>query len=334
MASRYLSAQIETLESYGFPKAKSLSALAIKEKELTNKYNRFDILKLISLYDAASAALNDPHIALRVGFQFRVSTFEQTGNIYTVCDNIRQVVEMNSRYQHIAINAGDVNLIDEKGYSFLHFEPLYNDIEQGPSITNVVFGAYGTAFRWLNWGSGKGLKTVYLRQTEPEDKSLFQHVFDCPVHFEAPHNRLEFFPEHLDLPFPTRDPIKLAKFKAQLDHMMNSENSNQSFLDAVEISIRHQMENGQVNFQNLTRDLTLSDAKTRKAFARAKTNFRSELDNARQVYFRELITSGDSYATIAQKLSYGDQAAFSRAFKRWYGCAPGEWSQDMPLLKK
>lgn len=334
MASRYLDAQIATLDAHGFSKQDSLSVLGIQEKDLSDKYNRFDLSRLTPLYEAAAKALNDPHIDLRVGFEFRVSTFEQTGNIYTVCENIRQVVEMNRRYQPMAIYAGDVSLVEDGSGCYLNFVPFYDETKQGSIITNIVFGSYGTAFRWLNWGSGKGLKAVFLRQGKPEDINLFEHVFDCPIHFSSTHNRLEFFPEHLDLPFPTRDPIKLAKFKAQLDHVMRSERSQESFLNAVALSLRDQMENGQVNLSNLQIDLNLSENKARKAFTRAKTSFRAELDKARQLYFKSLVKEGESYAMIAQKLCYGDQAAFSRAFKRWYGCAPGDWTEEMPLLKK
>jgi len=115
MASRYLDAQIATLDAHGFSKQNSLSVLGIQEKDLSDKYNRFDLSRLTPLYEAAAKALNDPHIDLRVGFEFRVSTFEQTGNIYTVCENIRQVVEMNRHYQPMAIYAGDVSLVEGTG---------------------------------------------------------------------------------------------------------------------------------------------------------------------------------------------------------------------------
>lgn len=336
MASAYLEAQLDTLASFGFSKQDSLDLLNISADNLSDKYARFDVSLLNVLYNKAAQSLNDPEISLKTGFEFRVSTFEQTGNIYTVCDNIRQVVNMNTLYQRMAIYAGDVSLVYHKDVPecFLNFASFYEGVEDNRHITNVIFGAYGTAFRWLNWGSGKGLKAVHLRQSPPADLDIFAKVFDCPVTFKAPNNRLEFFPEHLDLEFPTRNPIKRAQFESQLNYVMGKIAKEQNFLTRVKTNLTELMNEGRVDFASLATAMDISEKQLRLTLKESKTNFRQELDAVRIEAFKHGVESGESYVSIAQKLCYNDQAAFSRAFKRWYGVAPSKWSNEIPLIEK
>lgn len=336
MASRYLEAQLDTLASFGVCKQESLKLLNITIEDLSDKYARFDVSLLNPLYENAAQSLNDPEISLRTGFEFRVSTFEQTGNIYTVCDNIRQVVNMNKLYQRLAIYAGDVSLVcDEKiPECFLDFAPFYQDVEKNRHITNVIFAAYGTAFRWLNWGSGKGLKAVHLSQSPPTDQAIFDKVFDCPVTFNADHNRLEFFPKHLDLEFPTSNPIKRAQFESQLKYVMGKIAKEQNFLTKVKTNLTDLMNNGRVDFASLAAEMMMSEKQLRHSLKESGSSFRKELDAARIDVFKHSLKAGESYVRIAQKLCYNDQAAFSRAFKRWYGVAPSNWSNETPLIEK
>ncbi len=332
MAALYLDAQIETLASFGFARDKSLKILGLSEQALSKKRARFPVEKLVPLYLTASTELADPNICLKTGFNFRVSTFQKTGNIYTVCDNIRQVVQMNRRYQRVAIYAGDVSMVEHDERCFLHFDPFFEDSYENRAIINIIFGAYGTAFRWLNWGSGKGLKSVYLTQAEPEDTHFYNKVFDCPIIFGAPYNRLEFFPEHLDLALPTKDPLKRAQFEYKLDYVIGKHDAANSLVKALHLSIQGALEQGSVNFTTIANSMNMPEKKLRKLLKSSGTNFRKEVEVVRISRFRDLIKQDRSFANIAQSLAYNDQAAFSRAFKRWYGVAPGEWTEETPLL--
>jgi len=49
------------------------------------------------------------------------------------------------------------------------------------------------------------------------------------------------------------------------------------------------------------------------------------LDAGRQRLCLEDMSKGQSLAEIAQGLGYNDQAAFTRAFRRWYGEPPSRY---------
>ena len=52
------------------------------------------------------------------------------------------------------------------------------------------------------------------------------------------------------------------------------------------------------------------------------TTYREILERVKQRMCNELLDDGMKLAKIAQTLWYSDQAAFTRAYKRWHGVTP------------
>lgn len=45
-----------------------------------------------------------------------------------------------------------------------------------------------------------------------------------------------------------------------------------------------------------------------------------------RAFSRQLLAEGgQSFAAIARQLGFSEASAFDRAFRRWTGCAPGDW---------
>ena len=108
MGMRFLSVLLDQLEEFGLAKPSALTILGLQESDLSNRNSRINILDVEHLYKAAANVLNDPFIGLRMGHSIRISTYGQTGSMFALCANLKQVVEMNAKYQRIAIDAGTI----------------------------------------------------------------------------------------------------------------------------------------------------------------------------------------------------------------------------------
>ena len=106
---RFLSEQLYQLETFGFATSQSLAVLSLSESQLDNITARIPIITVEKLYRHASKVLNEPHLGLRTGHNFRILNYAQTGTIYALCKTIRHVIELNAKYQRIAIDAGDIS---------------------------------------------------------------------------------------------------------------------------------------------------------------------------------------------------------------------------------
>ena len=55
------------------------------------------------------------------------------------------------------------------------------------------------------------------------------------------------------------------------------------------------------------------------------------IDGARRALACQAVAGGgEPFARIARRLGFSEASAFNRAFRRWTGCAPGQWQQGKP----
>ena len=327
LSARYLDVQLFALDGFGFPRARALDALGTTEVALSDPRNRFAIADVARLYYTASRELGRESLGLEVGNAFRVAGFEKSGRIYALCRNLAEVIATNARYQRLAVDAGHVSLIKESGQAGLQLDPHYAEPERFRHVTELIFGGYGTAFRWLGWSSGTGIAAVHLRHCAPSDTSLHNRVFGCPVHFGAESNRLDIHPDALHQPLPTSDPARLALARERLDRLL-AEPGGDSFRDAFDASVRTCLRDGRLSLACCGEVLGRNERELRADLKAEGLTYREAVDAVRRTLFEERVEAGDSLVTIAGALGYNDQAAFTRAFKRWHGVTPSAWIES------
>lgn len=325
MSLRYLETQLEQLEIYGFSRQSALTALELTEADFFDLNARTDAARVDRMYIAAAKALSEPRIAMHVGYKFRVHDYAQTGSIYTYCDNLAQVFEMMRRYQRIAIDIATIEYCVENSRHYFIFKP-YDEVQSMHHVMGVVLGAYATGFRWLSWAAGHELKEAALMPSAPADTSIYEDAIQCPVIFGAPRNHAEFHPDSIKKPLITRDPEKLAQVVAVLDKLLQRGDDADNFTTSIAASIRSAMNHGAVSLPIVAARMNLPERSLRQKMKEQGLSFRDLLEIERMGLFEELHASGEMFASISQSLAYNDQAAFNRAFKRWYGMTPSQYS--------
>lgn len=76
-------------------------------------------------------------------------------------------------------------------------------------------------------------------------------------------------------------------------------------------------------------DLGMTTRTLRRRLAAEGTGFRALVDEVRQTLAEELLaTRSLSVEQVAERLGYGDAAAFVRAFTRWTGVTPGRYARS------
>jgi len=322
---QYLAIQLDALESFGFKRSDSLTALHLSEADFENPRERIEAARVERMYEIAAKTLNDKRIAIRVGYKFRVHDYQKTGSIYSYCDNVAQVLELNTRYQCLAVDIGQPEYRIENGRHFFLFNP-YEEAKDMPHVMGAIFGAWATAFRWLCWASGYELKEAHVMFKAPIDISFYQEVMQCPISFEMPRNHVEFHIGSMHKPLITRDPEKLAHSIAILDRLLKRGNESDNFINSFKASIQASMAEGHVNLSIVAERMNMSERQLRNKLKALELSFRDMLEKERKQRFLQFHAAGESFASIAQALAYNDQAAFNRAFKRWYNMSPSQYT--------
>lgn len=325
MSLQYLATQLDTLETFGYPRSEALSILELSEEDFADPKARTDAARVEKMFQIAAKALDDRRLGIRVGYKFRVHDYQKTGAIYSYCENLAQVLELNGRYQCLAIDVGQPEYQIEDGRHYFLYN-RYEDAKDMHHVMGAIFGAWGTAFRWLSWAAGHELKEAHLMPKAPKDISFYQEVVQCPIVFGRPRNHVEFHPESITKPLITRDPEKLTQCISILDKLLNRGNESENFKASVATSTQAAMAEGHVSLPIVARRMNIPERQLRNKMTKLGISFRDMLEEERKQRFRQLHASGESFAAIAQALAYNDQAAFNRAFKRWYKMSPSQYT--------
>ena len=324
MSIQYLAFQLDELERLGFPRFEALAILNLTEADFSNPTGRVDASRVEHMYQVAAKALNDPRIAIRVGYKFRVHDHQKTGSVYTYCSNIAQVMELNARYQCLSVDIGKSEYRVEDGRHFFLYN-LYEDAKDMHHVMGTIFGAWATALRWLSWASAHELKEAHVVTNKPEDISFYQEILQCPIVFGMPRNHVEFHPDSITKPLITRDPEKLAQCITMLDELLNRGNESENFVTTLTASTQTAMAEGHVSLPIVAKRMKISERQLRNKMKSLGLSFRDMLEEERKQRFLKLHEEGESFASIAQALAYNDQSAFNRAFKRWYNMSPTQY---------
>jgi len=333
LSKRYLDTNLKVLDQLGFSRAESLLALNMTEDDFDTPHSRIEIDRFVSLLTLAAETLGNPHIALYLGYKFRISAFAQTGSIYAYCENLMQVIRLNNRYQKLAIDAGEIeHSLDDDGNHNLCFRPYYSNQERYHPITDMIMGAYSTAFHWLSWSSGEDILEARLPYARPMDMALHERVFQSKIIFEAEAYGFIFSELAMTQTLTTHDPERLVLAKAKLESLLGTHNATETLDAAVEAAIRGAIQNGRVTSQVVADRMGQSWPSLRKALKQSKRGFRDRVDEVRKAIFIEKYEAGLNFAQIAQDLAYNDQPALNRAFHRWYGLSPTQWEGQKKIV--
>jgi len=118
---------------------------------------------------------------------------------------------------------------------------------------------------------------------------------------------------------------ELLKKKSKTSNSTKFSLNNDALLSVV-TEIKKQLPRGSISLEDVAEQFNISGRQLQRHLKAKGTNFRRMLDAVRFEYARKYLSdSSFSLNTIAERLGYSEDSAFSRSFKRWSGLAPKNW---------
>ena len=334
LSHRYLVANLQILDSLGYPKAKALDVLGIEETLLDVSRDRIALDRFVACINAAADYTSNPNIALRLGHKFRVGSFGETGNLYSYCKSLGDIVRLNNRYQKLAIDAGSVELVQgQAGRYKMVFKPYYEDMEKYRPITDLLMASYMTTYSWLIWGMGESILSTHLSYPRPDDIYGHEEIFQSDLIFGSNETFMEFSEASVSEIITTHNPEKLARVTQKLDKMLGLQMEAHAFEGAIEAAIRGALRTGQISSEVVAERMGMNWSTLRQRLKESGLGFRPRLDRIRKSIFMEEYQAGKSLGQISMSLAYNDQPAMNRAFKRWFGMTPSQWQRAQAKAK-
>lgn len=281
--------------------------------------------KHLKLWKAGEVLLQMPDIALTVGS--RSSPLERgvMGGVFCSSKNLKIALVNATKYISILVDYIDFT-VTEDGMNTV--------VTYSYTSTSSCFHRYGlehmsAAFvNWVRVFLGQRVSPVSLSYqfSEPPSLDAYAMLFDCPVYFEQPANKIVLSNRLLSLQKSEYSTYLYKLVSDHADNLLKKKSSTFSFLDHVRSIINNRLYNGNFTAEDIALSLNLSKRTYQRRLSKQGYNHQSIVDEVRkQLAYSYLVRSDCQLKKIPYMLGYADFSGFSRAFKRWSGLTPKEY---------
>ncbi len=294
---------------------------------------RFPCQMLHNVLSKAERLCHKPEIGLLCGQNIRPEALSDLGHALMYCENLRQVIEINIRYQALTQQLGKSRLIEKGEKAILLWQNYQVDTEnpqQDDSINrliiDMVMAGHAGFGRWLTWTHNKQIVAVHFRHARPVYAALYEKIFDCPVLFEQDDDAMIIMREDLDMPLPQSNPELLREARLKLDTALSRMDMSISYSELVSRVLQTSMLGNSKTLDKVAFKLGTSPRSLRRRLEEEGTNFSSVLAASRKAICVHHLKRGLPMAVISERLGYSQPSAFNRAFKSWFNMTPQQFT--------
>ena len=316
------------VEEMGLSRDIALPKLGLDVATRPDPKTRYSLELFDGLLTIAARELSNPHIAISVGERFRIATYTNLGNILAFCKDIEEAAFINKRYSSLVHTLGIPHLKKDdfgKGLkdTFL-WEPNFprSEYQNFYKATEYVITNYLTSLNWLAWGFGVGVVEVHYAHAPAEPVHFYDEILGCKNKFGMDCYRLIMADNIMNRPLPTANAHQLNILKAKQDIILNAFNNVNNLISRVESEILNVIRNQKPSIKVIAKNLGLNDRTMKRHLKDQSTSYSEIVARVKRKMCDELLDEGVALAEIAHSLWYSDQAAFTHAYKKWYGVPP------------
>jgi len=275
-------------------------------------------------------------MGLRVGMQFRPATFLDVGYALAAASTIREALQINARYQPLTQEVARMRLEVDRKSARIVLEPAFADAETMRRVTEAIMAGYASIGRWLLWDQARPVASVHFRHAAPctETQAFYRTLFTEDVRCGALLDAMTIDVGLIDRPLPNANPALVQLLTARLNARLSAYEAGSSLRMLVLTGLHQQMRRGKPSLEDTARLLGVSGRTLRRRLMEEGLSYSELLAAARkeaaEVYIHE---EKLTLAEIAGLLGYGDQTAFMRAFRGWFGESPGAYREKIRVRK-
>lgn len=321
---RYLA---ETLrEEYGLDPAPLFRQAGISLAGTRASGTRLPQRATRQLWERAVAATGDPAIGLKVGRRIQPEGLHALGYAWMSSRTLADALQRFARYSRVLITTPakvEVTSSDTSCQLTAEFpDPAQQPHEAGIDATLVALLTLGGKAA----GHPVRPRAVFVQHPCRTEPALYTAAFGVPVDFGAPANGIRLDRATSGAVLPTDNPdIAAAVDEVAERYMANLQ--PQPVAATVRNLLRELLPTGEVGQATVAGRLNCSLSTLQRQLQAEGLNYRALLDETRrslaEAYLRD---ARFSQAEIAFLLGFSDQSNFSRAYRRWTGRSPGQFS--------
>lgn len=300
------------------------AGLGIDSARLSDTSYRVPVVVMTQLWRQAVALTGDEAFGLEVAQQVSPLTFQGVGFAAMTSRTVQEAVFRIIQNANAVSDVARLSIQGQPDALWLRFD-LRDD---SPDIAEQAMEAFMASIvhiarHYLHMTPP--LKHVYLKRSLPADIARYETFFGAPVHFAAECDALATNLETLMLMMPgSGAPVEagtqmLARFREQ----WQTPDLRWRVMDVIDRFLPEEPRQ-----EKVAQLLNMSVRTLQRRLGEEGSSFQALLDATRRALAeRWLKESRMSIQQISDALGFANPSAFTRAFRRWVGCAPEQFRE-------
>ena len=330
LRSASLNNYLEVTRSLGLNPLPLLHEVGISASDLANPDTRIPLEAVVKLLDNTARAAGAEDFGLRMAERRRLSNLGPLALLAYVETTVREALFALIRYLPLQTDAISIKIEESRGVAVIseehkHVSYLANRQEIELSI--------GVLYRVLQGFLGDAAwrpQSVCFTHAAPGDLSTHRRVFGARVDFDSDMDAIVCRSTDLDRPIPTADPVTAAHLHRFLSTITDPLDA--ALATQVRQLITAQLPTGSCSAETVAHQLGLPPRSFFRKMAQQEASYADILDEVRGELAMRYISNPERPLTeVSGLLGFSGLSAFSRWFKRQYGCNPSDWRTSSPI---
>jgi AraC-like DNA-binding protein len=338
ISAGFARALLELAVSKGASRTGLIERSRIDPRRLQDPDNRIPLVKCVALMRAGQELCNDPALALHLGESLGIEEVSVAGLIGQACETLADAFVQMNRYGRLVPEidgglSGDRYALRHEGGQFWLVDTRRNP-DDFPELTEFSLAR-------IVCGSRRGAaeqfaKAVHVTHAAPVYRAEYDRIFRVPVVFESDRNALLADQEWLTLRSPVPPRYVFGGILGEhADDLLKSLQGSKSTRGRVQTRLMPILHAGDPSADAVAARMGLNRQTLLGLLKAEGTTFEKVVDELRHKMALEYLDGKKVSANeTAYLVGFSEPAAFSRAFKRWTGCSPAEYTGRRSLARR
>lgn len=313
--------------THGVDTETCLLGTGISEQQLSEGTTLIERSQEMRLIENIILALPDlPALGFRLGLQYSMSTFGIWGFALRTCRTLRDATTVALRYLPLSTAYCRLQTFEQADRFGVSMDPA--DI---PAHLRqfLLERDMATGINLIRELSLTGVRIVAAEFTcePPGYQDFIEEACGIAPAYNCPRNAILIASEDAEKALPTYDPHLVRLLDDQCRRQIQ-----QRQVSGLSGQVRHQLLGNLglvASLEEVAGALAMSARTLRRKLESEGTSFRALVEEERKQVALQLLAGSDmKLDELAIHLGYTDTASFTRAFRRWMGCSPGEYRRS------
>lgn len=315
------------LDSQGLDGTAIAARAGISAKVLGDPEGRVPREALTNLWQLAVAETGDPAFGLLVARHTLQTTFHALGYAVLASATLREAIERIIRYRRLIGDIIRLRLDDDGDVA-----RFVIDVSAGGGIVpwEAVDACIAVSVRQARQLIGNPdfrPVSISLQRPRPTDPTPYEQAFRTPIFFAEASAFITYRREDLDRRLHSAN-AELARRNDEVAAAYVERLAERPVLAKAKQALVEIMPSGAPTKTRVAKRMATSPRSLQRVLAAEGTSFSDLLVEVRLMLAKNYLDERRLPVTeIAFLLGFADTSAFSRAFRRWTGVAPSDWSK-------